>query len=113
MAAPGQCRDCNQSIVWARSMVREDGWIALDPSPDTDLGTVRKRHVYENGHHKPPVVYGEVLAGDALHRALADGERLWMQHRHNCTAHKPLNPKPAHIQLNLPVRKSTSPTRRR
>ncbi|ORJ92598.1 hypothetical protein A6F55_23840 [Prescottella equi] len=89
------CRDCRQPIAWARSMVRENSWIALDTSPDPALGSVRKRFVYENGADRPPVVYAEVLKGDALHAAIANGEALWIVHRDSCSAHRPHNPRPA------------------
>ncbi|QCQ91755.1 hypothetical protein [Rhodococcus sp. SGAir0479] len=90
------CKECRQPIAWAKSMVREDSWIALDTSPDPGLGSVRKRFVYENGPDRPATVYAEVLKGDDLHRAIANGERLWILHRDSCAAHRPRNPRPAH-----------------
>lgn len=86
-------------------MTRENSWIALDASPDPEVGSVRKHFVDE----KPPkpTPYAEVLTGDALHAAQANGEQLWMLHRQTCSAKKEFNPRPAHITLNLP-----SPARR-
>lgn len=93
MSGPRQCRDCELPIRLVRSMTRPDGWIVLDASMDTD-GEVRV-HQHADGS------YGEVLRDDALAAAQANGELLWMLHRRNCTAKKPTNPKPAHVQLNL------------
>lgn len=75
-------------------MTRPDGWIVLDASMDTE-GEVRV-HQLESGAH------GELLRGLALSEAHANGELLWMLHRRNCLATKPVNPKPDHVQLNLP-----------
>ncbi|WP_064075885.1 hypothetical protein [Prescottella equi] len=94
--AGSQCRDCQQPIAWAKSMTHET-WIALDTSPDPGLGTVRKRYVYENGPDRKPTVYAEVLKGEALHSAIANHEQLWIRHRDTCTAHRPFNPRPAHV----------------
>ncbi|WP_155295535.1 hypothetical protein [Rhodococcoides fascians] len=77
-------------------MTRPDGWIVLDTSMDTD-GEVRVHQLADGA-------YGEVLRDTALAAAQADGELLWMLHRRNCLANKPSNPKPAHVQLNLPTK---------
>lgn len=97
------CRDCREDIVWAKSMTREDSWIPLDVSPDPATGSVRKR--FSGEQPSRPTVYAEVLTGDALHKAIADGETLWTLHRQTCNANRPYNPKPAHIRLDLPRRR--------
>ncbi|OZE89952.1 hypothetical protein CH298_13285 [Rhodococcoides fascians] len=96
MSEPMRCRDCEMPIRLVRSMTRPDGWIVLDASMDTD-GEVRV-HQLQSGAH------GELLRGDNLAAANANGELLWMLHRRNCLANKPTNPKPDHVQLNLPKR---------
>lgn len=94
---PGsRCRNCNQEIVWAKSMSR-DSWIPLDPSMDT-TGSVRKIRIDDTP-------YAQVLSGDDLHAAIANGELLWVLHRESCNAFRPTNPMPAHIRDALPARR--------
>ena len=100
-----QCRVCHQDIVWAKSMTREGAWIPLDPSTDSATGCVRKRFVEETPGR--PTVYGEVLKGESLHAAIANGEALWTLHRESCNAHRPHNPMPAHIRESLPRKRRT------
>nr|WP_143545534.1 hypothetical protein [Rhodococcus sp. 15-1154-1] len=82
-------------------MTRESGWIPVDLSPDPELGTIRKHF---SGTARDRVVYAEILKGDDLDSARADGERLWIRHSEICTARKPFNPRPAHVRLDLPNR---------
>lgn len=95
-----QCRDCGLEIRWLKPMRPEGKAIPVDVSPDPDYGTVR-RHV--SGTADTTVLRGEILKGAALDEARADGEPLWMRHAETCTAHKPYNPKPAHVTLNIPA----------
>ncbi|EOM75760.1 hypothetical protein DW322_00815 [Rhodococcus rhodnii] len=97
-----RCRHCSEPISWARSMAR-DAWLALDATPDHAHGTIRKRFV--DTPDGRTTVYGAPLTGDELAAALADGEKLWTLHRATCNAHRPRNPKPAHIELDLPRRR--------
>lgn len=98
-----ECKDCHTDVHWCRSMAREDGWIPVDLSPDPELGTVRKHHSGSRAGDR--VVYAEILKGDALIAARADGERLWIRHSESCTARKHFNPRPPHIKLDLPKRR--------
>lgn len=101
---PRNCRDCKAPIVWVKSMTRPGKRVALDPSPDPELGTVR-RHQFSDADG-PNSPYAETLTGDRLHAAQANNEQLWMLHRHTCTAHRDFNPRPAHVTLNLPTRRT-------
>lgn len=82
-------------------MVREDGWIPVDLSPDPEAGVIRKHH---SGPANARIVYAEILKGSELDAARANGERLWMRHSESCVARKPFNRKPDHIRLDLPNR---------
>lgn len=92
-----QCRDCNTEITWARTSSRNAAWIALDLYPDDREGSIRKRVVRdENGR-----VYADILFGESLHRAIADGEKLYVPHRDTCRAHRPANPMPDHVRRDV------------
>lgn len=96
-----QCKKCKSSdVTWAKSMARAGGWILLDIYPDASRGTVRKRIETERGKK---VVYGQVLAGTELYAALADNAKLYVRHSETCTARRPFNPRPQHLDLDLPL----------
>lgn len=95
-----RCKDCDAEITWGRSAT-SGRMIPLDLYPDPTLGSVRKRDTRDETGR----VWVDVLRGDDLHRALADRDRLYVPHRDTCHAHRPTNPKPAHIRLDLPDRK--------
>lgn len=99
-----QCSACMQEVQWCQT--RERGTpVALDPSPDTESGSVRLQILTG----KP---YVDILTGDALAAAQADGEPLFMLHSKTCSSRKPFNPKPAHVTLDLPPRKFGGPAPR-
>lgn len=94
-----QCKKCKSEITWAKSMTRQGGWIPLDIYPDS-RGTVIKRFEREQGRE---VVYGQVLTGTELYAALADNAKLYVRHSETCTARRPFNPRPQHLNLDLPL----------
>ncbi|OZC62118.1 hypothetical protein CH267_00830 [Rhodococcus sp. 06-621-2] len=94
-----QCARCNQEVQWCQT--RERGTpVALDPSPDPDDGWVRLQVLADK-------VYVDILAGDELAAAQADGESLFMLHSKTCSARKPFNPRPDHVKLELPPKRWT------
>ena len=95
-----QCSDCGLEIRWFEPRHPGGKPIPVDISPDPEVGTVRR---IKSGSASEDVLRGEVLRGRALDEARADGERLWMRHAETCTAHKPFNPKPAHVVLDIPA----------
>jgi len=101
------CKDCGSEIRWFQPMRPDGKPMPVDVSPDPDEGTIR-RHI--SGPSDKTILRGEALKGDALIRARADGERLWMHHADTCSEQKPFNPKPAGLSLNLPPAR---PSRRR
>ncbi|MGB3771714.1 MAG: hypothetical protein WBF79_15110 [Rhodococcus sp. (in: high G+C Gram-positive bacteria)] len=103
MTTQGRCQRCQQEVRWYTT--RERGTpIAVDPSPDPDEGTVMIATTASEIRRGRPrtVVYVDVLSGDALSRAQADNEHLFMVHARTCPSLKPFNPRPAHITLDLP-----------
>lgn len=98
-----ECHDCGSEIRWFQPMRPDGKPMPVDVSPDPDEGTIR-RHI--SGPANKTILLGEALRGDALDRARADGEQLWMHHSTTCSAHKPYNPKPAGLSLDLPPTRS-------
>ncbi|MDG3012487.1 hypothetical protein G4X40_20310 [Rhodococcus sp. D2-41] len=98
----GQCRDCGSPVRWVLTSGRGTR-VPIDLSPDSDHGTAR---VFSAPHPATgrEALWAELLTGDRLTAAHADGEMLFMLHARTCTAHKPHNPRPAHIRLDLPAR---------
>lgn len=94
-----KCRDCHTEITWARSSAT-GRMIPLDLYPDTGLGSVRKRETRDETGR----IWADILTGESLHHAIANGERLYVLHRETCHARRPPNPKPAHVRLDLPRR---------
>lgn len=86
---------------FCRSM-DSDSSIPIDTSPDP-TGYIRK---VPSGTPKSPVTFAHKLTGDHLAAALASGELLFTDHRKTCTAHRPFNPRPPHITLDLPSRRT-------
>jgi hypothetical protein len=75
----------------------------VDISPDPDEGMVAIRARTSAG------VLVDILSGDALNAAIADGEQLYMLHARTCPARKPFNPRPDHVKLHLPPPKYGRP----
>jgi len=92
-----RCRDCHAEITWARSATT-GRMIPLDLYPDTGRGSVRKRDTKDETGR----VWADILTGEALHHAIANGDRLYVPHRETCHARRPPNPKPDHVRLDLP-----------
>lgn len=97
---PPRCKDCNLPIRFLHPMRPDGKKIPVDISPDPEVGTVRE---VKSGTAHETVYRGQILRGTDLDIARADGEPLWMRHAETCTAHKPYNPKPAHVTLNIPA----------
>lgn len=95
------CKDCKQPIVWATNSASGRS-VPLDPSPDPGLGTLERWVTEDSRGHRTGWV--RRLAGTDLHAAIANGHLLWVDHRQSCSAHRPHNPRPSHVQLRLPKR---------
>lgn len=100
-----QCSRCMQEVQWCRTRERGTA-VALDPSPDAEFGSVRLQVLAD-------AVFVDILSGDDLAAAQADGENLFMLHSKTCSARKPFNPKPDHVHLELPPKRFGQTRRRR